>query len=275
MDEPTPDTIERDLALAIEAARDAGARAQGLRATGRWEGRTLGDVGDQACDGYLQGLFIGRHPQDGLLSEETADSPARLAAERVWILDPLDGTREYGAGRDDWAVHVALTWRGACALAAVALPSQQRVLWGVSLPGEVRAGLEQGNGAEVPLVRGDSPAPERPRVAVSRSHTPDWIERFVEGMGGEPVPAGSVGYKVSMLLTGAADVYVHKRGLKEWDTCAPETVARALGWHVCKLRGEEHTYNQPDPHNHELVVCRPAMAERVVQVLAGCGALEN
>ena len=88
-------------------------------------------------------------------------------------------------------------------------------------------------------------------------------------------PAGSVGNKVCMLLSGEADVYVHKIGLKEWDTCAPETVARALGWHVCKLRGEEHRYNLEDPHNHELVVCRPELAGRVIEVLAGCGALEG
>ena len=269
MSDSNRDTIERDLRLAIRAARAAGERALGLRESGRWEGSTLGDVADQACDGYLQGLLTGRHPEDGLLSEETADTPERLALERVWIVDPLDGTREYGQGRDDWAVHVALTCKGRCALGAVALPSQGRVLWGVSVPGEERAGLD-GAGE---LVRGDSPVPERPRVAVSRSHTPAWVERFVEGFGAEPVPAGSVGNKVCMLLTGQADLYVHNRGLKEWDTCAPETVARALGWRVCKLRGEEHVYNRPDPHNHELVICRPAVAERVVEVLASCGAL--
>ena len=110
---------------------------------------------------------------------------------------------------------------------------------------------------------------------MSRSHTPEWIERFVQDMGGEPVPAGSVGNKVCMLLSGEADLYVHKVGLKEWDTCAPETVARALGWHVCKLRGDEHRYNQRDPYNNELVICRPAVKDRVLEVLAGCGALED
>ncbi len=97
----------------------------------------------------------------------------------------------------------------------------------------------------------------------------------MERIGGTPAPAGSVGNKVAMLLTGEADVYVHKKGLKEWDTCAPEGIARALGWTVCKLRGEEHRYNQKDPRNHELVVCRPAMRSRVLEVLAACGALEE
>ena len=113
------------------------------------------------------------------------------------------------------------------------------------------------------------------RCAVSRSHTPEWVERFVDQIDGEKVPMGSAGNKVAMLLLGQADVYVHKIGLKEWDTCAPETVARALGWHVCKLRGEPHIYNQRDPKNHELVVCRPDMKARVIETLASCGALED
>jgi len=265
--------IESDLEFAIQAAHAAGKRALGLRTSGRWAGDVLADMGDQACDGYLQGLLRGRCPDDGVLSEETADSPARLARERVWIVDPLDGTREYSQGRHDWAVHMALTLRGRTALAAVGLPSQNLVLWGVSLAGAERGGVR---GENVPaLVRGDSPAPARLRVAVSRSHTPEWTPRFAELLGGaESVPAGSAGYKVMLLLLGKADVYVHKRGLKEWDTCAPETVARALGWTVCRLRGEEHRYNQQDYKNHELVVCRPAQRERVLAALAESGALD-
>lgn len=265
------DVIQRDLDFAILAARVAGERALVIRAAERWEGKMLADVGDQGCDGYLQGLIAGRYPEDGLLSEETADSPARLSKSRVWIVDPLDGTREYSQLREDWAVHVALTIDGETAVGAVALPSQDKVLWGVTVKGQERHGVE----GEGEFLGGDSPAPGTPRVALSRSHTPEWVERFVSDLGGEKRPAGSVGNKVCMLLSGEADVYVHKVGLKEWDTCAPETVARAFGWHVCKLRGEEHRYNLEDPHNHELVVCRPEMAERVIEVLAGCGALEG
>lgn len=244
----TPETIERDLLFAREAAAAAGQRALGLREEGRWEGKMLADIGDQACDGYLQGLIAGRYPEDGILSEETADSIERTKKSRAWIVDPLDGTKEYSQLRHDWAVHVALSVDGACGLAAVALPAQEKVLWGVTIPGHERHGVD-GMGA---VAGGDSPSPERPKVAVSRSHTPEWIEKFIAEMGGEAAPAGSVGNKVCMLLSGEADLYVHKVGLKEWDTCAPETIARALGWHVCKLRGEEHRYNQPDPYNHEL-----------------------
>ncbi|MDA1264249.1 MAG: 3'(2'),5'-bisphosphate nucleotidase CysQ [Planctomycetota bacterium] len=264
-------TIARDLEFARFAAFQAGQRAMTLRGLERWEGRMLADIGDQACDGYVQGLIAGRYPDDGILSEETVDSEERLAKERAWIIDPLDGTKEYSQLRHDWAVHVALTYKGETALAAVALPAQGKVLWGVTVPGHEAHGVD----GEGELRSGDSPSPKVPKAAVSRSHTPPWIDRFIADMGAEASPAGSVGNKVCMLLSGEADLYVHKVGLKEWDTCAPETVARALGWHVCKLRGDEHRYNQRDPYNNELVICRPAVKDRVLEVLAGCGALDD
>jgi len=267
----TDQEIERDLAFAIEAARLAGRRVTGLRTEQRWQGKTMADIGDQAADGFLQGFIRGRYPEDGLLSEETADTTERLAKRRTWIVDPLDGTQEFSEGRWDWAVHVALTVEGRCALAAVGLPSFEEVLWGVALPGRERAGALAG--AE--LVHGDSPQPKRARVVVSRSHTPPWVARFAQSIDAELCPHGSAGFKVSRLLLGEADVYPHTKGLKEWDTCAPETIARALGWSVCKLRGDEHRYNQKDPKNHELVVCRPALKERVLAALKESGALES
>lgn len=270
----TPEEVERDLQFAITAARLAGSRAMGLRRLERWEGKTLADVGDQACDGFLQGALMGRYPEDGVLSEETRDTPGRLERRRAWIVDPLDGTKEYSQLREDWAVHVALTVDGECALAAVDLPAQGRTLWGVALPGQERAGLV-GDGA-LASAEEDGSRDAAPRIACSRSHTPPWMERFHEVIGGgDLVRAGSVGNKVSLLLLGEADLYVHKVGLKEWDTCAPETVARAMGWHVSRLRGEPHRYNQADPVNHELVICRPALRERVLAALAECGALEE
>ncbi len=266
-------TIERDLAFAIQAARDAGARGMSLRAEERWEGKMLGDVCDQACDGYLHGLLAGRYPDDGILSEETVDTPARLEKSRVWIVDPLDGTKEYAQLRDDWAVHVALAVDGKCALGAVALPSKGVIIYGVAQDGAQRAGVEGGDA--LALVAGDSAAADRPRIAVSRSHTPEWVERFATSLGGDLVPAGSAGNKVALLLMGEADVYVHKIGLKEWDTCAPETIARSLGWDVCRLDGTEHVYNRRDPKNHEFVMCRPAVREQVLASLKAAGALED
>ena len=265
-------TLERDLRFAIDSAHQAGQRVLKLRETGRWEGKVKADIGDQAADGLLQGLIQGRYPDDGILSEETVDSPERLTKHRSWIVDPLDGTKEYSQDREDWAVHVALTLGGQCSVGAVALPSLGSVLWGVLDGDTKRYGLEGGSSK---LAKGDSEGPAAPRVVLSRSHTPKWMDTFCDQIGaGERLPTGSVGFKVSRLLRSEADIYVHKIGLKEWDTCAPETVARALGWTVCKLRGEDHVYNQADPVNHELVICRPAWRDRVLAALATCGALE-
>jgi 3'(2'), 5'-bisphosphate nucleotidase len=267
----THDPLDHDLAFAIAAARTAGQRALHLRESGRWKDKVLADVGDQASDGFLQGFVRGRYPDDGLLSEETVDDATRLARSRAWIVDPLDGTQEYSEGRHDWGVHVALTIDGRCALGAVALPASGQVLWGSAVAGHECAGVE-GPGK---LVAGKSETGGKPRLVVSRSHTPSWVERFATELGAELRPCGSAGYKVARLLLGEADVYVHKVGLKEWDTCAPETVARALGWHVSRLRGEPHAYNQKNPKNHELVVCRPAWRERVLAAVAASGALEG
>ncbi len=271
---PDATTLERDLAFAQNAATQAGKRAMGLRALERWEGKMLADVGDQACDGYLQGMIQGRYPDDGILSEETKDSPERLEQQRCWIVDPLDGTKEYSQLRKDWAVHVALTFDGVCGIGAVDLPAQGRMLWGVATPGHVRGGMIGADGKPGDAVRGDSEPPAKLRIGCSRSHTPPWVENFAKEMDAELVPAGSVGNKVCMLFQGQADLYVHKVGLKEWDTCAPEVVARALGWHVSKLNGDEHAYNQADPYNNELLVCRPGSAERVLAALGRAGALE-
>ena len=272
MTSSTSQSLDTDLRFAIDSARKAGQRVLKLRKTGRWEGKMKADIGDQAADGLLQGLIQGRYPEDGILSEETADSPERLSKHRSWIVDPLDGTKEYSQDRDDWAVHVALTLGGQCAVGAVGLPSLGSVLWGVLDGDSARYGVE---GESCELAKGDSEGPAQPRVVLSRSHTPAWMDRFCDELGaGERLPTGSVGFKVSRLLRGEADVYVHKIGLKEWDTCAPDTVARALGWTVCKLRGEDHVYNRPNPKNHELVICRPAWRDRVLAAVAACGALE-
>jgi 3'(2'), 5'-bisphosphate nucleotidase len=265
-----PAAQSADLVFAIEAARVAGERVLGLRATGRWKDeRVLADVGDQAADGYLQGLVRGRYPQDGILSEETADSRARLGQKRVWIIDPLDGTREYSQGRDDWAVHVALAVGGLPALGAVALPAQQRLLWGVCQDGARLAGLE-GAGRLVPA---EEPGPTPPRIAVSRSHTPSWMPALAAELGAELVPSGSVGAKVALLVLGAADLYAHRKGLKEWDTCAPEVIARALGWFVGRLDGSPVPYNQENPNHDEFLVCRPRARERMLAALRGAGAV--
>lgn len=260
--------LEAELAFAIEAAQRAGERVLGLRATGRWkEEAMLADVADQAADGYLQGMLQGRFPGDAILSEETADTPRRLASRRVWIVDPLDGTREYSQQRDDWAVHIALCVDGELALGVVALPAQQRVLWGRLGP-QPDAGLI-GNGA---LTRGDAARNGRLRIAVSRSHTPSWMPATAQLLDAELVPSGSVGNKVALLLLGEADLYAHRKGLKEWDTAAPEVVARALGWRVTRFDGSEQRYNRQDPRNDEFIVVRPGNQTALMQALLDSGA---
>jgi 3'(2'), 5'-bisphosphate nucleotidase len=161
-------------------------------------------------------------------------------------------------------VHLALAVDGAPAVGVVALPATGEILWG-SREG---AGLE---GGARELVRGESVGGPRPIVAVSRSHTPDWVASFTREMDGEMKAFGSVGYKVSRLFFGEADIYVHQKGLKEWDTCAPEAVARALGWSVTTLSGAEHRYNRENPRNEEIVVCRPSWRARVLESLKALG----
>jgi 3'(2'), 5'-bisphosphate nucleotidase len=268
--------LEAELSFARRIAREAGERVLGLRASGKWTDEVIvGDVGDQAADAYLQGSIRAAHPDDGLLSEETQDSARRTAKRRTWIVDPLDGTKEYRSGREDWAVHVALVVDGAPALGAVALPSLGATLWGLCLPGRERHGIDGApGGANAALLPGTSRSPARLRLVCSRSHTPKWMDAFAQGLGDcELLPVGSVGFKASRLLLGAADVYVHKPGVKEWDTCAPECVARACGWHVSRLDGSPQRYNQPDPRNDELVICRPADRERVLAAVRASGVL--
>jgi 3'(2'), 5'-bisphosphate nucleotidase len=166
-------------------------------------------------------------------------------------------------------VHVALVVEHRPVLGVVALPAQGRVLWGASHAGEMWGGLI-GPGT---ISRGEDADPEPVRIAVSRSHTPSWMPAFATGIGGVCVLSGSVGNKVALLLLGAADLYAHRRGLKEWDTCAPEMVARALGWSVSRLGGDELLYNQTDPRIDEFLVCRPARKEHVLAALRKSGAM--
>lgn len=252
---------------AVTAAEQAGRRLLALRDGGRWsDPAVLGDVADQAADGFLQGFLRGRHADDGLLSEETRDAPERLARRVVWIVDPLDGTDEYRTGRDDWAVQVGLAVDGEVVLGVVALPAMGALLAATCRPGHTR--LEVRSRRELaPNAHNTIRHPLR--VAVSRSHPPAWIERFAAAVGAvECVPHGSVGGKVALLLFGGADLYVHEPGLKEWDTCAPEAVARAAGWSVCRFDGSGQRYNQPDPRTEQIVVCRPHLRERVLAALA-------
>lgn len=236
--------------LAAELAAAAGELLLGLRAGGL-SGRELGAHGDRLANELLIGGLRERRPGDAVLSEESADTTARLSARRVWIIDPLDGTREYGeAPRLDWAVHVALWEDGELAAGAVALPALQLVH----------------DTAEPP------PLPPRPagplRIAVSRSRPPALVEQLAVELDAELVPIGSAGVKATAVLRGEVDAYVHAGGQYEWDSAAPVAVAQAAGLFCSRIDGAPLQYNQPDPNLPDLVVCRPEHSFELLAAIA-------
>ncbi len=250
-DAPPPAEIATDdHAFAAWAAGQAGARLLAVRAEGL-EGRELKDAGDAAAQELLAGLLAEHRPGDSVLSEEASDDKARLQAERVWIIDPLDGTREFSEPpRDDWAVHVAL-WqrdgeRGELSAAAVAQPAL----------GET---FHTGAPPEVP-----ARTSERPRIAVSRTRPPAFVQALAEEIDAELVPMGSAGVKVMSVVRDVADAYVHAGGQYQWDNAAPVAVARAAGLHCSRVDGSPLVYNEDDTSLPDLIVCRPELADTIV-----------
>lgn len=206
-------------------------------------------AGDKRSHDFLMEQLASARPDDAVLSEEGADDPIRLRSDRVWIVDPLDGTREFAEhGRDDWAVHVAL-WSGGDLIAgAVALPAQ-----GVTLA--------------TPHVPPLPPPPAVPRMVVSRTRPPAVAVRVREALGATLVEMGSAGAKVAAVVQGHAEVYVHAGGQYEWDSAAPVAVARAAGLHTSRIDGSPLRYNQSELLLPDLVVCRPQYAEAVLAAL--------
>lgn len=212
-------------------------------------------AGDARSQEFLARALAAEHPADAVLSEEAADTEARLSASRVWIIDPLDGTREFSEPpRDDWAVHVALWESGDLVAGAVALPARGLV-YGTDLARHLSA-------------REDGPL----RVAVSRSRPPELIDQLAERLDVVRVPLGSAGVKVMSVVDGSTDAYVHAGGQYEWDSAAPVAVARAHGLHTSRIDGSELTYNHANPWLPDLVVCRPELAETVLATIAACSA---
>jgi 3'(2'), 5'-bisphosphate nucleotidase len=242
-----------DHALARDLAGQAGARLLELRAQGG-DPDVLRKAGDRLSHEFLVASLAARRPGDVVLSEEGADNPARLGARRVWIVDPLDGTREFGEpGRTDWAVHVALWESDADDLTAgaVALPAQDRVL----------------STAEPPPPLAADEAPAKIRIVVSRSRPPQFVRNISGLIDAELVPLGSAGAKVAAVINGEVDAYVHGGGFYEWDTAAPVAVARAVGLHASRIDGSALAYNQPDLLMPDILVCRPALAGTLLQAI--------
>ena len=244
---PTPD----DAALAARLATQAGQLLLEVRTElADADPRVRKDEGDRRSHDFLAGALATARPDDALLSEEGVDDPRRLRAARVWIVDPLDGTREFGEpDRTDWAVHVALWERGELVAGAVALPAQ-----GLTL-----------SSAEPPEVPAGGP---RLRVVVSRTRPPPLVTALAEALDADLVQMGSAGAKAMSVLQGSSDAYVHAGGMYEWDSAAPVAVARAAGLHTCRLDGSPLAYNQPDPLLPDLVVCRPELAPILLAAVA-------
>jgi len=262
-DLPTPPAhvADDDHAFAAWAATVAGELLTEVRTRGL-EGKALKDAGDQAAHELLMALCAENRPDDSVLSEEsraTIEDAGRLTADRVWIIDPLDGTREFSEPpRDDWAVHVALWVRtgsgdGDLAAGAVAQPG---------------LGTTFGTG-EPPLVPPRSA--ERPRIAVSRTRPPNFVEGLADELGADLVPMGSAGAKVISVVRDVTDAYVHAGGQYEWDSAAPVAVARAAGLHTSRIDGSPLVYNQRDVLLPDLVVCRPELADAILDFVARAG----
>ncbi|WP_188783887.1 3'(2'),5'-bisphosphate nucleotidase CysQ [Nocardioides phosphati] len=240
-----------DHVLATWLATVAGERLLEVRATSGLEGRELKDAGDKAAHDLLMELVAQHRPDDAVLSEEALetaeDKTARLSASRVWIIDPLDGTREFSeVPREDWAVHVALWQDGDLVAGAVAQPA-----------------LGETFNTGTPLVVPPSTS-DRIRIAVSRSRPPAFVEALAKELDAELVPMGSAGVKVLSVARDISDAYVHAGGQYEWDSAAPVVVARAAGLFTSRVDGSELKYNQEDVYLPDLIVCRPELAERIV-----------
>jgi 3'(2'), 5'-bisphosphate nucleotidase len=236
-----------DARLAAELATGAGELLLRVRESVAPERRK--DEGDRRSHEYLMAALRAARPGDAVLSEEGADDKARLTADRVWIVDPLDGTREFGEdGRTDWAVHVALWERGALVAGAVALPAQGRTL-----------------ASDAPPALAPVAAPLR--LVVSRSRPPALVTALAERLGADLVPMGSAGAKAMAVLQGEADAYVHGGGQYEWDSAAPVVVAAAAGLHTSRLDGSPLRYNQDDVLLPDLVVCHPQVADQVLATI--------
>ncbi len=243
-----------DESVAADLATRAGALLLALRdELGFDDPKALRHAGDNRSQDLLAAALHELRPDDAVLSEEADDDAARLEAERVWIIDPLDGTREFGEpGRDDWAVHVALWERTQNGLTAgaVALPAQHQTLT---------------TGGTFPIREG---APARPRLVVSRTRAPEFVTAVANRLSGELVPMGSAGAKAMAIVQGKADVYVHAGGMHEWDAAAPAVVALAAGLHVSRFDGEPMAFNTPEALSTELVICLPELAEAVLAAVA-------
>jgi 3'(2'), 5'-bisphosphate nucleotidase len=236
-----------DAELAAKLAADAGALLLELRKNSDLSGKQLGDAGDKTANEMLVAALRELRPDDGLLSEESKDTVERLSKDRVWIIDPVDGTREYSEGREDWAVHVGLAIDGKPSVGAVSLPGLGLTLRSdlpITLP--VRA--------------------SKSRLVVSRTRPAKEAVAVAKILDAELIPMGSAGAKAMAIIRGEADIYLHSGGQYEWDNCAPVAVAKAHGLHCSRIDGSPLIYNQQDTYLPDLLICHKQDADRILEL---------
>jgi len=234
-----------DAELAASIATEAGELLLRIQRQG---GEAIGARGDREANALILDRLRSARPADPILSEESADAPERLTSSRVWIVDPLDGTREFGEGRDDWAVHVALAIDGHPAIGAVALPG---------------LGLTLSSDAPPPLRTASQP----PRMLVSRTRPSQLCANVCGIIGAETIGMGSAGAKAMAVVRGEAEIYLHSGGQHQWDNCAPAAVALAAGLHVSRIDGSPIVYNQPGTSIPDLLICREEFAACVLDAI--------
>lgn len=247
MNIPSAETLRDDHRFATWAATAAGTMLEQVRLSGL-EGKELKDTGDLASHEFLTQIFGTYRPDDAVLSEEGKDDKKRLTSSRVWIIDPVDGTREFSEPpRDDWAVHVALWQDGDLVAGAVAQPGLGKT-------------FNTGEPSVVP-----ARTSERPRIAVSRTRPPEFVGALAEAIDAELIPMGSAGAKVVSVVRDVTDAYVHAGGQYEWGSAAPVAVARAAGLHTSRADGSVLRYNQDNVLLPDLLVCRPELADQITE----------
>ena len=237
-----------DAELAAKLAADAGALLLELRKNSDLSGKQLGDAADKTANEMLVAALRELRPDDGLLSEESKDTVERLSKDRVWIIDPVDGTREYSEGREDWAVHVGLAIDGKPSVGAVSLPGLGLTLRSdlpITLP--VRA--------------------SKSRLVVSRTRPAKEAVAVAKILDAELIPMGSAGAKAMAIIRGEADIYLHSGGQYEWDNCAPVAVAKAHGLHCSRIDGSPLIYNQQDTYLPDLLICHKQDADRILELV--------
>jgi 3'(2'), 5'-bisphosphate nucleotidase len=246
---------ETDAALARRLAVETGHRLLQLREAMWRDGAHSWDVmdhGDATGHHFIAHELRLHRPDDAVLDEEGLEDPRRFGSDRVWIIDPLDGTREFGEpGRHDWAVHIALWDRDHFAAGAVALPALDLVL--TTDPAPVLPAMHR----------------ERPRLVTSRTRAPYAAVLVANALGADAVRLGSAGAKAMAVVTGDADIYLHDGGMYQWDSAAPAAVAIAAGLHASRIDGSPLVYNHRDPWLPDLLICRPEYVDDILAALWG------